>query len=55
MNATVYLAWQKSLGIEITDQMEIPNTGETVTVDGTDVTYAPPLKFTKENINDYDF
>lgn len=55
MNATVYLAWQKSLGNEITDQMEIPNTGETVTVDGTDVTYAPPLKFTKENINDYDF
>lgn len=55
MNATVYLAWQKALGKEITDQMEIPNTGEKVTVEGSDVTYAPPLKFTKDNVNDYNF
>ena len=55
MNATVYLAWQKALGNEVTDQMEIPNTGEKVTVNGSDVTYAPPLKFTKDNVNDYNF
>lgn len=55
MNATVYLAWQKAQGKEITDQMEIPNTKEKVTVSGKDVTYAPPMKFTKDNVNDYDF
>ena len=57
MYATTYLAWQKSLGNEITDQMESPNIGQKVTVseDGKSITYAPPLKFTKENVNDYDF
>ena len=35
--------------------MESPNTGEKDTVNGSDVTYAPPLKFTKDNVNDYNF
>jgi len=57
MYATCYLAWQVSLGNEIKDQMEIPNLDQKVTVseDGKNVTFAPPLRFTKDNINDYDF
>jgi len=57
MYATVYLAWQKWLGNDITDGMEIPNLGINVTIEGNGRTmvYAPPQSFTKDNINDFNF
>ena len=57
MYATVYLAWQKYQGVEITDGMEIPNINQKITTEdnGRSITFAPPLEFTEENVDDFDF
>jgi len=53
---TVYLADYVLNGNEIVDGMEVPNVGKiTLEEDGKGIIMGPPLVFTAENVDDYDF